>query len=364
MKRVIRLLGILLSALTLGGCEEERTIPTIDNTTERPVETMTISDRSTTASRRFGGVVAAAQSARISFEVGGRIAAIPVNEGDDVAEGALLARLDPDSYRTALEQAEARLEQSLSRRGDARDSFERRRELVESDNVSQRQLERAREAYRQARADVRAARAQVALARQDLDRTRLEAPFAGTVARRMRESHEQISPGQTVITLDSPDAIEISVSLPEDVINQVHRGDRVRIDFPTTDAPTTAGRVTEIAGEPTAGAVFPVTVMPEELPEGVQPGMTAEVVFTFDIAGAPALLVPLSALASHPKGEPYAHVFRFDPTSKTVHQTTVRTHGSVSNRVAVVEGLKSGDTIVTAGVHELRDGQTVKQTEQ
>ena len=356
-----RLLAALLPVLALGltACEDEREIPEIESTGVRPIKTTVVDEPTQGRTRRFAGVVEAADTTRVSFEVGGTVETVAVGEGDRVAEGEVIARLDPEPYRIALENAKARLNEALSRRADAKDTFERRQSLVESGTVTEKSFRTARAAFEQAKAAVEAARAEVDQARRDLRQTKLKAPFAGRVASRGVDAYEDVRAGQPLFTLNSERGVEVSVSVPESAIARMEAGRAATLSFPTAGVREVPGRVTEVSGTAAEGGVYPVRVAPAQPTPGVEPGMTGEVRFTFETDEPAAFLIPVTAVLAHPDGQPKANVYVYDKDSGTVRKTAVRTRGITGNQIAVAEGLSAGDVIATAGVRHLHDGQEV-----
>lgn len=361
MMAPLRRIGcFLVLPLSLAACEQERDIPAIDGDKVRPIKTMVVNEPSRGREQRFAGVVEAAETTRLSFENSGTVQEVAVEEGQRVTEGEVIARLDPEPYRLALENAKARLNEALKERDNAEDTYERRRELVESGAISEQEFTRARTSYERAQASVEAARTEVQIAQRDVRHTRMEAPFAGSVASRDVEAYEEVGAGQPLFTLNSDSGVNIAVSIPESIIARIEAGRSARLTVPTAGLRALPGRVTEVAGSAAEGGVYPVTVAPAKPTPGVEPGMTGEVTFTFKDDGPPTFRVPVSAVLPHPDDAPKAYVFTHDTDTGTVAKTEVTTRGISGNSIAIAEGLEKGDVIATAGVNQLRDGQAVK----
>lgn len=242
-----------------------------------------------------------ATEVRLGFPAAGRIEAIAVEEGDRVASGALLARLDAADLEARRAQAEARVAAATSllhelRRGsrpeevaqaaaavaaaeervaDARRDRERNRTLYEGGAVSQeasqksaaaaeiaeQQLQQAREQLRLVRAGPRRERieAQDAQVREAvaavesidalLANTRIDAPIAGIVSRKHREPNETVSPGQPVVTLMNPADRWVRVYVPEHRLGAVRLGAPASIRSDTWPDKRYPGRVTWISQE-------------------------------------------------------------------------------------------------------------------
>lgn len=223
----------------------------------------------------------------ISPDVSGEVVALPVQEGDVVQEGDLLARLKPDDYRAAVERSEAQVLQaqaSLSqRRADsvqARRVYDRQQELYDKGVVPESDFQDAQSSYKQAvaqlqsaRYQVRSAQADLQDAREQLQKTRLFAPMAGTITRLEVEKGERVvgtqqRAGTEMMRVSRLDRMELEVDVNEgDVIN-VANGDTARVEFDAYPDRRFRGAVTEIAnsariqneGSQNEVTNFPVTV--------------------------------------------------------------------------------------------------------
>jgi len=223
----------------------------------------------------------------ISPDVSGEIVALPVQEGDVVQEGDLLARLKPDDYRAAVERSEAQVLQakaSLSqRRADsvqARQEYDRKKRLYEKGVVPESEFQNAESTYKQtvaqlqsARYQVRSAEADLQDAREQLQKTRIFAPMAGTITRLEVEQGERVvgtqqRAGTEMMRVSRLDRMELEVDVNEgDVIN-VANGDTAQLEFDAYPDRDFSGTVTEIAnsarieneGSQNEVTNFPVTV--------------------------------------------------------------------------------------------------------
>jgi len=190
------------------------------------------------------------REAELAFPISGRLAEIAVEEGDRVAAGELLARLEPERFRQAVAEARGRVEAQAAvvarleagtrpqeirkARADVaaaeaeRDNAERRlrrlRDLSEQQFVPEQQLDDAEAARRTARARLEAARAELARREEDLADTRLKAPAAGVVRNRLMEPGEVASPRTPVLTLARRDRAWVRAFLPEPRLGEVRPG--------------------------------------------------------------------------------------------------------------------------------------------
>ena len=203
--------GLVLCCL-LGCSERER--ESSAPPPARPVKLFVVEGGVDDAVRRFPGRVDATQRAELSFRVPGQVQEILVKEGDLVAAGQVLARLDPTDYEIALEERQA-VYDSMQR------NFSRARELIDDGNISRLEFDRME-------ADYRTASAALAQAEKNLEYTVLSSPFRGRIARRLVEKFEEVLARQTVFSLQNIERLDVIIDVPESVVRSV-RGS-VRMD--------------------------------------------------------------------------------------------------------------------------------------
>lgn len=352
----IRGLVALAVAGSLCGCKEPP--PTVPEQV-RPIRSFTIADAASGQTRRFSGVIEAIDSSSLSFEVPGNVQRVQVNRGESVRRGQVLASLDDEPYRLAVRAAEAELQRARAFLTQARADYERNARLIEQRAVARVQFEISQREFESAQSQIDFAIAKLNLAQRDLRNTTLAAPFDGTISERLVDPHVQVQAGQTLFRIDAKGGMQASVGVPETAIGQLSLGLPALVSLPQSEAPITA-RISEIASAAGSGNLFPVKAALIDPPPAVRPGMTAEV--TLVLAGTEtevSHLVPLSAIApGDASGEGF--VFIYDPGTSTVRRTLVRSTGPLAGNMVAVSGLKTGDTVATAGVNFLVDGQRVR----
>ncbi len=331
----------------------------------RAIKPFVVTQLASGTERRFSGEIAAANAAPLSFPVGGRVATIDVAAGGAVERGALLATLDGDSFELNVESARADLNAAQSAERALKTDLDRQRQLQKNGWVSQAALDQTEVEYESARSQVSVAQSRLTLAEQDLASTKMEAPFAGVISSIEVDPFTEVAPGFTVMTLQSGDAFEVVVSVPDAAIDKIAVGARVAIDVATLPLCGCVGRVIEIGAVSSAGNAVDVVVSVTQAPEGLRAGMSAEVAITLANEGgasgarASGYFVPLSAVAPG-DADRSAVVFRFDEAEGVVRRVPVRFVGAIATEAVAVEGLEAGDIIAAAGVSFLRDGQRVR----
>lgn len=353
-------LGAIAIIFLLSGCAEEQEVPEL----LRPVRFEEVFSTGGDRWRQFSGVAQAGLKSRLSFKVAGTIKRLHVKVGDRIRAGKLIAELDESDYQLQYQQARASLESARAQARNAEASYQRVRQLYENRNASRNDLDAARAANESAAAQVAAQENQMELSRLQLSYTKLKAPVDGAIAELDVEVNENVSSGQTIVSLSSGSNIEVSVAIPSILISQVRNGDAVKINFDAVSGQEFAGRVTEVGVASTGFATtYPVKVRLEDVNESeIRPGMAAEVYFQFGKQGSrERMIVPSVAVGEDRNGR---FVFTLE-SSDEEGIGIVRRHpvaiGDLSNQgLEILEGLEDGSLVVTAGVSKLVDGQRVK----
>ncbi len=303
---------------------------------------------------RLAGVTRATDRASLAFTLPARLVERPLDVGDRVAAGQLVARLDDREYRLAEASAAASLAELDVRLGQARRDRDRTARLVAAKAATLEELEQLEAAATALQAARNAAAVRLDESRRRLGETRLEAPFDGTVTEVGLEPGEWASPGQMVVALSGSGPVEVRVEAPESVRGSIVRGAPVTVDLPLVGG-RTGGRVASVAAAATgAGGLFPVVVVLDPGPD-VLAGIAAEVTLPLD--APPRLSVPLAAVLDRGSSRP--SVLRV--AGGRVERVEVLPDEVIGDRVALrSSALAEGDRVAVAGHTSLVDGDAVE----
>jgi RND family efflux transporter MFP subunit len=313
--------------------------------------------------RRFPSVLQPAQVSRLSFEISGQLKAVNLEAGQRVQLGDVLMEVDPRSLEAQVEQARASVDQAQAQLRNAEADFARKDELSKKGFTTQAAFDQSKANLLTAKAQVEQANRQLDLATHNLDRSKLLAPFAGTIAGVEVKSFGQVAPGQVVVTLYSDDSFEMSFSAPATIFQNLKVGQAAKVEV--ADRPNLAltGVVKELGSKAEQVSAFPVVVrLKNDVPD-LNAGMSVEISLELPlVSGSGGYLVPLSVLA--PEGgkdlRGSATVFLYDGATSTVHKHQVTLGGIRDNHLVITEGLVPGDLVASAGVSYLSEGQRVK----
>ena len=352
------LLGVL--AGMLAGCRDEAPPPA---EVIRPVRTQKVAAVGGGRVRRFSGVIQAGQESRLSFKVAGTLRALRVKVGDRVRRGQLIAELDPTDLRLAVQQAQAAHAQARAQVVNAKANYERTRKLYETNSAARSNLDSARAAFESAEAAAAAAAKQIQIARTQLTYTKLVSPAAGAIARCEAEVNENVTPGKTVVVLQSGGVPEVKVTVPEALIAQIKKGADAKVTLDALGGKTLEASVSEVGvASESMGSTYPVTLTLGDAPKEIRPGMAAEVAFVLGAKGEKErFVVPPVAVGEDQQGR-YVYVAVAQRANKglaTVRRRGVEVGELTSSGLQVTKGLADGDLLVVAGVSQIRDGLTV-----
>ncbi|MEM9555367.1 MAG: efflux RND transporter periplasmic adaptor subunit [Acidobacteriota bacterium] len=379
MHRILSLRTVLLTLPLLAGAiyltADPPTRDASPRATMKRVEVAEVGDATDRRALRFAGVTRAARRARLAFALGGRVVERPVEIGDEVARGAVVARVDDRELRNAVDTAAATVTDLEVRRRQLERDLERARALVEVKAATPEELEKTQAALESTQANEMASKARLREARRLLDEATLRAPFAGTVTEVLLEPGEYTTPGRSVLELSGSGPTEVEVEVPETVVPRIAEGDIVQVFIARlgTEVDAPVRRVGRATGGP--GQLFPVVVdLPADL--DIAPGLTAELVLTLESSGA--LTVPVEAVINpggrRPSlfrlvdGERVERVFVEVGTlladRVVVHDTSVpaeaRSEQGAATEAAGREALAVGDLVVVGGQRGLLDGEHVE----
>ena len=177
-----RFLFLALTVSLLAACEKESAeAPEI----VRPVRILTIQTLQAGETLSYPGEVLGVQNAELAFEVPGRLVELPAEEGIEVTEGQLLAKVDPADFQSSLDAAEAEYR-------NAKETFERFEEVFAKGAISRQDFDNQRRQFEVAEANL-------ATARKALSNTELRAPFAGRIGRVYVENFNNIQAKQAIL---------------------------------------------------------------------------------------------------------------------------------------------------------------------
>lgn len=356
-KRLQAVAGIGL-LLTLIACGED---PGPAEEKLRPVRYFMVDADSGARIRTFSGVSKSSTESRISFKVPGTVTEVPVQIGQRLSAGDLIAELDRATYDLQAQQAEAALVEAEANSRRAAANYERTKGLYANDNASLDDLESARAGAESADAMVASAGKALDIARLNASYTRLTADTDCSIASLEVEVNENVASGQQVALVSCGDDFEVTMDLPESLIGTIAVGTETTIEFGAIPDARFAGEVSEVAVASSVGSAgFPVVIRVLDQSPLLRSGLAADVTFLIDEGDdSNTFVLPVSAVVNGTDGR---YVFVAEPSGEgeaVVRRKPVSLGELTQLGIEVVEGVQIGDRVVTAGITVIRDGQRV-----
>lgn len=349
---VVATMSVLILLAGCGGGEEAPE----QAAAARPVKMLTVGSAAAGTEVSFPGRVAAGEQVDLAFRVGGPLIELSVQEGEKVAKGQVVAKIDPRDFRIRVDSAQAKFDQAEA-------DIERLAALYEKEAASQAQLDQARAASLVAKAALDDAKA-------DLSDTNLRAPFSADVGEKFVENFQDVQAKQPILSLVGVDSIKIEVDLPESIVARLRTEEAGTRDVfarfeaaPGDEFPLALSELASQA-DPQTGTYRATLVMPQ--PDGINvlPGMTAEVVGRRRDGAVveEAIVVPAVSVAADESGSSYVWVVDAD---MTVHKRGVTTGDLVgTDQIRIVDGVAAGEVIAISAVSRLREGMAVRKMDE
>lgn len=324
----------------------------------RSVRTVVVAPSSSAPRLVYAAEVKARSEVRLSFRVAGKLVERRAEVGQRVRSGDRLARLDPEDLRLGQETARAAVQAAEVNHELAVADFRRFKELREQGFISGAELDRREAAVKAAAAQLEQARTQAALQRNQTGHAELLATAPGVVVGVDAEPGAVLAAGAPVVRLAVDGPRDAVFSVPESAVDGIRRllgrAGSAEVKLWSGGAPIQA-TVREVAA-----AADPVTrtfLVKAELAAGaVSLGQSATVTIAASRSGD-RLTLPMTAVREH-RGQPAVWVV--DPVAMVVRTRPVRIAGAAGNDFVIESGVVAGDRVVTAGVHVLGEGQTVR----
>jgi membrane fusion protein, multidrug efflux system len=296
------------------------------------------------------GSISAVQGAVVSTELGGVVAEVGFESGALAKKGDVLLKLDTSSETAQLRTAEADLEL-------ARANLQRTRDLAARKVVSKSELDAAESTFGQKQGTVDNMRSM-------MGKKEVRAPFDGQLGIRQVNVGQMINSGQQVVSLQVLDPVFVDFALPQQQLARLTAGLEARVHTDAVPGNEFVGQLTAInSSVDTATRNVQLQATLKNPDHSLRPGMFV----TVDIIlpeKHKALIIPGTAVSYAPYGDSVFVIEKQkDPKtgkeSQALRQQFVRVGEARGDFVSITTGLKSGETIVGAGVFKLRNGMAV-----
>ncbi|MBR1857865.1 MAG: efflux RND transporter periplasmic adaptor subunit [Selenomonadaceae bacterium] len=351
MSNIKFILMCFMFMILLFGCGDEEAAETKPPLVK--VQQVTAAD--VKSEETYSGTVKGRYQTNLAFQVGGQIMSRNVDVGSFVRAGEVLMTINPRDVVQQSNQAEAQVSSSKAQLDLAASELARYKELFKANAIAASVLDQYQTNYNAASAAYENALAAAAQSQNALEYTNLIADSSGVISSIAVESGQVVSAGQTVATLVQTSELEVVVDIPENKITDIQIDMPVNVSFWALPDKV-EGYVREIAPmADSAARTFTVKIAMPSPPNNMQLGMTASVsLSTGTNSSVNATILPLSAIYQT-NDKPQVWIVKDGKV--TLKSVVVK---DFENNNVMVYGLNTNDVVVTAGVHKLRDGQSVR----
>jgi len=296
------------------------------------------------------GSVSAVQGAVVSAELAGIVSEIDFENGAEAKKGEVLMKLDASQEEALLRSAEAEAQLAGT-------DLERSRDLAMKKVVSSAELDSAQSKFRRLNAVVDQMRSSIA-------KKTLIAPFDGQLGIRQVNVGQMINPGQQVVALTALDPVYVDFALPEQYLSKLAKDLEVTVRadaFPDRQFKGKLTAINSMVDSVTRNVSLQATL--ENPDHALHPGNFAKVEVALPETQK-TIVIPGSAVSYAPYGDSVFVIEKQkDPKtgkeSQVLRQQFVRIGDARGDFVAVTQGLKAGETVVSTGVFKLRNGMAV-----
>jgi membrane fusion protein, multidrug efflux system len=403
-------LAVALVIFCLGCAREE---PKPSEPIIPPVKVQVVEkDPSEVNAKIFSGVAEGIEDITLSFRVAGTLNTMPGRVGDIRKKGEVIATLDTRDFNFSvsnlagqLETAEAEMDvlqsgerrenvlkleaKLLSFKSTLRTSqleYQRVQKLYTNDAASKARLDTAKADMDLAEAnlkaeeqeyqialtggreeDIRAQTAKIRSIQANLDQaiadrydTTLRMPFDGVISIKHVSNFEEITKGLEIFDVVKIDRVEVKISIPDNLISYVKKGQRIETEFLPLPNKKFQGKVTKVGqAADKATLTYPIWVEIPNPKREILSGMSAEISMQFQGMAASLPLLPIHSVIED-KVSKSRYVWLFDPETSTAKRRNISIGKIEQNEIEVIEGINKGDTVIVAGLDRLNEGMKVR----
>jgi RND family efflux transporter MFP subunit len=343
-------LAMLVALLTACGAKQE---PPPDI---RPIRSTIVNSSSLGDQVAYTGEIRSRYESDLGFRISGKIVSRPVDVGAQVVAGTLLAQVDPNDQRLAVEAAQSAVVAARAEFERAKSEEARYRDLLERGLATRSAYVAQQTATKSAQSKLEQAGSELSLRRQQLGYTAIRADKAGVITRVYAEAGAVVAAGQAVVTLAQPSEMEAVFDVAEAQVDSVRSAKSVEIALLSARIKPFFGKVREVS--PSADPITRTYRVKTSLlipPPGLRLGMN--IIATLRSSQvASGIVIPATALFAKNR-KPAVWVVKAD---QTVELRPITVSSYETDTVVVSSGLRNGERIVTAGTHKLLSGQKVR----
>lgn len=336
-----KIIWALLCVLLLSSCTEEQ-----ESRIKAPtrVKTEVVSAGGGAGGQTYVGVVEECEATAVSFTSMGVVKRVLVSEGQTVGRGQLIAVIDDAQARNLLAGAEAAMAQ-------ANDAQSRYKMLHDNGSLPEGN-------WVEIQSKVAQAKSQLEVAKKNVADCQLRAPVGGIIGRKMVSAGETAMPSQAVVNILNINIVKVKVAIPEGEVSAINAHTPSIIHVEATGGSYEGGRIEKGVQADPMTHTYDIRINVANGRHSLLPGMVASVQFggSWAQSGSQQLSAPVTAVQKRADGSLF--VWTIDQDS-VAHRTQVGIGETTGNRIAIKNGVASGQRIVTEGYQKLSEGTKV-----
>ncbi len=308
--------------------------------TSFPVSVTKVSSETLSELLSLVGTITANNDVAIVSETQGRVVAVDAKIGDFKGTGSVLIRIDDELKKAEYIKAEVNYER-------AKKDAERFKALREERAATEWQKENAWQGFK-------IAEAEYVRARKAYRDTRISTPISGIVTSRPVDVGTMVQPGMVVANVVDISKLKVKLNVPEQDVFKLKAGDPVQVTTDVYPGATFAGTVATISVKGDAAHLYPVEItLPNSKQHPLKAGMLGRVAIRTSTA-TNALVIPKESIVNE---DTKPIVFVAD--NGVARERAVRLGVRSKDKVQILEGLKTGERVVSFGQRKLKDGAPI-----
>ncbi|HTE47875.1 MAG TPA: efflux RND transporter periplasmic adaptor subunit [Gemmatimonadaceae bacterium] len=351
--------ALVVALVTLAGCQGAEATKTTTGTPAMvvgPENITVVKAQEIRSGPAISGDLTPEEQASVRAEVGGAVVQTMVEQGERVAKGAVLARIDDATLREAELSARAAVSTAQSSVDLNKRQLERNEALLKAGAIAERDVDLVRNQYSSAEAQLANAKSQLANASKQLDKATVKAPFSGIVSTRSVNMGDIVQTGAALYTIVNPATMRLEASVPADQLALIRVG--APVDFGVNGYPNRhfTGRITRVnpVADPSTRQVRIIVSLPNTNGTLVG-GLFADGHVAAEVRTAPVL--PSSAVDERGL-RPFVMRIKNGLVAKA--EVTLGIRDGATETVEVRSGVQSGDTILLGAARGISEKTAIR----
>jgi RND family efflux transporter MFP subunit len=358
---IVQLLAAF-GVLFLGSCSSGKNEGTVTQKDSAVIVTVALPSGTAQHDLNISGQVEASQTANISTRIMGIITMLKGKTGDHVNKDELLVTISNQDILAKRAQTDAMIAEAQAALNNAQKDFDRFTILYNQQSATAKELDNVTLQFHSAQSRLEAAKQMRNEVNASLSYTRLTAPFSGTITQKFADEGSMASPGMPILTIEQSGSYQVSASVPENLISQIHPGANALVSIKSIDK-TIRGLVSQVSSssEYTGGQYIIKVSIPDKEKKGLYAGMYADISIPSK-SGVPsgtdgeAILVPLTSII-HKDQLTGLYTVGSDQTALLRWVRLGRTYG---DQVEILAGLGKNEQFISHAEGNLYNGIPVK----